>query len=37
MALENWFEIGKLIKHKTNREELDAIFGVLIDVSKTLA
>ena len=29
MALENWFEIGKLFKHKTNREELDAIFGVI--------
>ena len=29
MALENWFEIGKLIKHQTNREELEAIFGVI--------
>jgi len=29
MALENWFEIGKLIKHKTNRDELEAIFGVI--------
>jgi len=29
MALENWLEIGKLIKHKTNKEELEAIFGVI--------
>jgi uncharacterized protein (UPF0332 family) len=29
MALENWFEIGKLSKHKTNKEELDAVFGVI--------
>ena len=29
MPLENWFDVGKLIKHKTNREELDAIFGVV--------
>ncbi len=29
MPLENWFEIGKLLKHKTNREELNAIFGVI--------
>lgn len=29
MALENWFEIGKVIKHKTNKEELNAIFGVI--------
>lgn len=29
MALESWFEISKLIKHKTNKEELEAIFGVI--------
>ena len=29
MALEKWFEVNKLIKHKTNREELEAIFGVI--------
>ena len=29
MVLENWLEIGKLIKHKTNKEELNAIFGVI--------
>lgn len=29
MPLENWFEISKLIKHKTNKQELDAIFGVI--------
>ena len=29
MALENWFEIGKLIKHQTNKEELEAIFSVI--------
>ncbi len=29
MALENWFGIGKLIKHQTNKEELEAIFGVI--------
>ncbi|MFH0772023.1 MAG: SAV_6107 family HEPN domain-containing protein [Candidatus Omnitrophota bacterium] len=29
MALENWFQAGKLVKHTTSREELDAIFGVI--------
>jgi len=29
MALKSWFEIGKLIRHKTNREELEAIFSVI--------
>ena len=29
MVLENWFKIGKLVKHKTNREELEAIYGVI--------
>lgn len=29
MALEDWLEIGKLIKHRTNRGELEAIFGVI--------
>jgi uncharacterized protein (UPF0332 family) len=29
VGLENWFKIGKLIKHQTNKEELKAIFGVI--------
>ena len=29
MALENWFEQSKLVKHKTTKEELTAIFGVI--------
>lgn len=29
MALENWLEQGKLVKHKTTKEELTAIFGVI--------
>jgi hypothetical protein len=29
MALENWFQIGKLSKHKTSKEEIDAIYGVI--------
>lgn len=29
MALENWFEQGKLVKHKVTKEELSAIFGVV--------
>ncbi|MCG2711841.1 MAG: hypothetical protein L6416_05915 [Candidatus Omnitrophica bacterium] len=29
MALENWLEIGKLIKHQTNEQELEAVFGVI--------
>jgi uncharacterized protein (UPF0332 family) len=29
MVLENWFEVNKLIKHKTTKKELDAIFGVI--------
>ena len=29
MALENWFQQGKLLKHKTTEEELKAIFGVI--------
>jgi len=29
MALENWFQAGKLVKHKTTKEELEAIFSVI--------
>ena len=29
MALENWFQVGKLSKHKTNKEEIAAIYGVV--------
>ncbi|OIO34470.1 MAG: hypothetical protein AUJ70_01000 [Candidatus Omnitrophica bacterium CG1_02_40_15] len=29
MALENWFEQGKLVKHKATKEELAAILGVV--------
>lgn len=29
MALENWFEQGKLLKHRATKEELSAIFGVI--------
>ena len=29
MTLENWFKASKLIKHKTNKKELDAIFSVI--------
>ena len=29
MALENWFKANKLIKHETNKEELESIFGVI--------
>ncbi|MFC1577003.1 hypothetical protein ACFL3N_01550 [Candidatus Omnitrophota bacterium] len=29
VVLENWLSIGKLLKHKTNKEEIDAIFGVI--------
>lgn len=29
MALESWFEQGKLLKHKVTNEELTAIFGVI--------
>lgn len=29
MALENWFEQGRLIKHKVTKEELTAIYGVI--------
>lgn len=29
MALENWFKIDKLVKHKTSKEEIAAIYGVI--------
>ena len=29
MALENWFQISKLVKHKTSKEEIGAIYGVI--------
>jgi uncharacterized protein (UPF0332 family) len=29
MALENWLKIGKISKHETSKEEIDAIFGVV--------
>ena len=29
MALENWFQAGRLIKHKTSEEEIEAIYGVI--------
>ena len=29
MALENWFKIDKLVKHKTSKEEIVAIYGVI--------
>jgi hypothetical protein len=29
MSLENWFEQGKIVKHKAGAEELKAIFGVI--------
>ena len=29
MALENWFKIGKIIKYKTSKEEINAIYGVI--------
>jgi len=29
VPLENWLQAGKLIKHKTSKEELDAVFGVI--------
>ena len=29
MALENWFQAGKLVKHKTSKEEISAIYGVI--------
>lgn len=29
MALENWFQAGKLVKHEATKEELSAIFGVI--------
>jgi uncharacterized protein (UPF0332 family) len=29
MALENWFQQAKLLKHITTKEELSAIFGVI--------
>lgn len=29
MALESWFQAGKLTKHKTSKEELNAIYGVI--------
>ncbi len=29
MALENWFQVGKLVKHEATKEELTAIWGVI--------
>ena len=29
MALENWFQVSKLVKHKTSKEEINAIYGVI--------
>ena len=29
MPLGNWLEAGKLLRHKTNKAELDAIYGVI--------
>jgi hypothetical protein len=29
MALENWLTIGKIVKHKTSKDEISAIFGVV--------
>lgn len=29
MALENWFQAGKLVKHEATKEELTAIWGVI--------
>ena len=29
MALENWFQQGKLLKHNPTKDELTAIFGVV--------
>lgn len=29
MALENWFQAGKLVKHEAAKEELAAIWGVI--------
>ena len=29
MALENWLQAGKLLKHKTSKEEISAIYGVV--------
>lgn len=29
MALENWFQAGKLVKHAATKEELSAIWGVI--------
>ena len=29
MALENWFQVSKLVKHKTSKEEISAIYGVI--------
>ena len=29
MALENWFKVDKLVKHKTSKEEIEAIYGVI--------
>ena len=29
MSLEDWSGIGKLVKHQTSKEEIEAIFGVV--------
>jgi len=29
VGLENWFEQGKLLKHKTTKDEIDTIYGVV--------
>lgn len=29
MSLEDWFRAAKIVKHKTSKEELEAIFGVI--------
>ena len=29
MPLENWFQVSKLVKHTTSKEEITAIYGVI--------
>ena len=29
MPLENWFQVGRLLKHQTSKEEITAIYGVI--------
>ena len=29
MALENWFQVSKLVKHVTSKDEISAIYGVI--------